>query len=306
MGLFDSLGQAWNGMMADPQKQQQFQQFALALAQSKPDITPFGNIGSAIQRSQDYMMMMRELQRKQTAEAEAAKLERDKLAETQSYHQGALKIDARQADEMGRERRARNAREAASNQTELEKARIAAGADRYAARTRADVTSGKLPAARVQLMNEITPALQAQFPNETPAQIKLRALQATMPPVPALYGTQLTDAGIDTPSVADVAAAQLAALGHDNTPAPAPAPASATNPNSAVAGRPVPAQPPKPAKFVPRGTPQVSPWQPGMKKADTAGNIFEVVDVLSNGKVRVKGPDGGMHIVNQNDPGWKK
>lgn len=79
MGIVSQVKDRWQEAMADPLQKQAFEQFALALMQSKPGITPFENLGSAIESSQAYMMQMRELDKRRKMEADMIQLERDKL-----------------------------------------------------------------------------------------------------------------------------------------------------------------------------------------------------------------------------------
>lgn len=79
MGIISRVKDRWQEAMTDPLQKQQFEQFALALMQSKPGITPFENLGTAIESSQAYMTQMRELDKRRKMEADKLQLERDKL-----------------------------------------------------------------------------------------------------------------------------------------------------------------------------------------------------------------------------------
>lgn len=215
MGFLDAMGSAWNDMEADPMKKAQFQQVMLNLAQADPMQSMMANIGGAIQRSQAYIMQMRELQRQQDMEKQKLDLakrgvdiqQQEANANTE-YRKGTIEIGKEQNRQDRRTRIAANVQGRLNRKTDLEVARIGAKSSKDVAKIREDGEDKRLPASQVQLMDMAAEKImlaQGTGPEAEKAKAWLKAFSIRTPTPGAAYGMRIDDPSIQQPTQEDIA-----------------------------------------------------------------------------------------------------
>ncbi|NOJ26551.1 MAG: hypothetical protein DA330_00865 [Nitrososphaera sp.] len=290
--MLNQIQDAWQGMLQDPEKREQFRQFAMALMQSKPDVTPFGNIGSAIQRSQDYVLAMRELDRKNRAEADKQHLAEEGLtiqrAEAEAnagYRAGVLENQKAELAQTRRDRIARNVQERLNRKTQKEIAGLEIQGRKDVASARNQIAN-RLPAAKVQLLTKTAEALMKKNPGMDIDTAWLEAV-AQDAAIPAqLFNVQYGEDELIYPGLSDVIEQRRKAMGLTGSRPKAPAAPQTEVPPSAAPTKRVP----QPVRAYTKKDTEKAVGQPFTYKNE----VYKVVHVNQ---------DGSGIAVQENNPG---